>query len=423
MAALTPGGGPHLPLRQPRRPADPAARGCARARSSGRSRRAGCAGSCWPPVLVGFAFLTKYLQAYLVAAGLRADLAGRRAGLDPPARSAGSSWRSSPSCVASGWWVAIVELIPAASRPYIGGSTTNSVLDLIFGYDGLGRIFGQGGPARRWRRWRRRRVAAAASRGAPGPAAPVQRRVRRPGQLAPAARARRPASAACGSAAMRPHGPTPGGPATSCGAAGSLVHAAVFSFMSGIIHSYYAVVMAPAIGALVGAGRRGAVGGCGAGRAWAGLALGAGDPRLGRLGLGAARADARLRARPRHRDRRGRPPSWRSSSALPARDRRAGTAASLLAAGLGVAMLLAGAGRLRDRHDADRLLGRRPVRRPDGQRRLRRRVHRRWRWRRDHRRQRAGVLPARQPRRAQRGSWRRHRPRRPAPSSSARALR
>jgi 4-amino-4-deoxy-L-arabinose transferase-like glycosyltransferase len=32
------------------------------------------------------------------------------------------------------------------------------------------------------------------------------------------------------------------------------VHVLVFSFMSGIIHSYYAVVMAPAIGALVGAG-------------------------------------------------------------------------------------------------------------------------------------------------------------------------
>ncbi len=33
-----------------------------------------------------------------------------------------------------------------------------------------------------------------------------------------------------------------------------LVHAVVFSFMSGVIHSYYAVVMAPAVGALVGGG-------------------------------------------------------------------------------------------------------------------------------------------------------------------------
>jgi 4-amino-4-deoxy-L-arabinose transferase-like glycosyltransferase len=45
----------------------------------------------------------------------------------------------------AGWWVAIAELWPAASRPYIGGSENNSVLDLTFGYNGLGRILGQGG--------------------------------------------------------------------------------------------------------------------------------------------------------------------------------------------------------------------------------------------------------------------------------------
>ena len=44
--------------------------------------------------------------------------------------------------VSAGWWVAIVELCPAADRPYIGGSTDNSVLDLAFGYNGLGRLFG-----------------------------------------------------------------------------------------------------------------------------------------------------------------------------------------------------------------------------------------------------------------------------------------
>jgi hypothetical protein len=44
--------------------------------------------------------------------------------------------------VAGGWWVAVVQLWPAASRPYIGGSTDNSVLELALGYNGLGRIFG-----------------------------------------------------------------------------------------------------------------------------------------------------------------------------------------------------------------------------------------------------------------------------------------
>src|SRR6202012_6094201 len=49
--------------------------------------------------------------------------------------------------VASGWWVAIVELWPKSERPYIGGSTDNSELNLIFGYNGFPRIFGSGGGA------------------------------------------------------------------------------------------------------------------------------------------------------------------------------------------------------------------------------------------------------------------------------------
>ena len=37
-------------------------------------------------------------------------------------------------------------MLPAGSKPFIGGSTTGSPLDLIFGYNGLGRIFGGSGP-------------------------------------------------------------------------------------------------------------------------------------------------------------------------------------------------------------------------------------------------------------------------------------
>ncbi len=44
--------------------------------------------------------------------------------------------------VGCGWWLAIVALTPAADRPYIGGSTNNSALELAFGYNGLGRITG-----------------------------------------------------------------------------------------------------------------------------------------------------------------------------------------------------------------------------------------------------------------------------------------
>jgi hypothetical protein len=38
--------------------------------------------------------------------------------------------------------VAIVELLPASARPYAGGSQTNSILELTFGYNGLGRLTG-----------------------------------------------------------------------------------------------------------------------------------------------------------------------------------------------------------------------------------------------------------------------------------------
>jgi 4-amino-4-deoxy-L-arabinose transferase-like glycosyltransferase len=50
--------------------------------------------------------------------------------------------------VVGGAWPALVELTPAADRPWVSGTSDNSVLSLIFGYNGLGRVEGQaGGPA------------------------------------------------------------------------------------------------------------------------------------------------------------------------------------------------------------------------------------------------------------------------------------
>ena len=88
--------------------------------------------------------------------------------------------------VASFWWVGIVELIPADQRPFIGGSTDGSPLQLLFGYDGLGRIFGQGGaggggPG-----------GGGGFSGEPGTPAALQRATRRPGRLAHPAGARGP---------------------------------------------------------------------------------------------------------------------------------------------------------------------------------------------------------------------------------------
>ena len=49
--------------------------------------------------------------------------------------------------VSAGWYVALVSLWPADSRPYIGGSTDNSLLQLALGYNGIERIAGgDGGP-------------------------------------------------------------------------------------------------------------------------------------------------------------------------------------------------------------------------------------------------------------------------------------
>ncbi|GAB4555440.1 MAG: glycosyltransferase family 39 protein [Anaerolineae bacterium] len=44
-------------------------------------------------------------------------------------------------------WAVIVDLTPADQRPYVGSSTTNSVFELIFGYNGVGRLTGTGTPS------------------------------------------------------------------------------------------------------------------------------------------------------------------------------------------------------------------------------------------------------------------------------------
>ncbi len=92
-------------------------------------------------LLVGFGFITKMGQALLVVPALGlAYLWAAPTGLSARIRQllvAGVAM-----VVGAGWWVALVELWPASSRPYIGGSTNNSVLELAFGYNGLGRLFG-----------------------------------------------------------------------------------------------------------------------------------------------------------------------------------------------------------------------------------------------------------------------------------------
>ena len=94
--------------------------------------------------LIGFAFLAKMMQAFLVVPGfalvyfVAAPGAMRR-------RVVQLLTGGAAMIVSAGWWVAIVALWPAASRPMIDGSSSNSILNLIVGYNGLGRLTGSGG--------------------------------------------------------------------------------------------------------------------------------------------------------------------------------------------------------------------------------------------------------------------------------------
>jgi 4-amino-4-deoxy-L-arabinose transferase-like glycosyltransferase len=94
--------------------------------------------------VIGLAFLSKMLQGFLIVPGLALaylwaapTTLGRRF-LHLLAAAAGI-------VAVAGSYVALFQLTPASVRPYMAGSETNSFLELTFGYNGLGRITGSGG--------------------------------------------------------------------------------------------------------------------------------------------------------------------------------------------------------------------------------------------------------------------------------------
>ncbi|MFF5991623.1 ArnT family glycosyltransferase [Prauserella flavalba] len=92
-------------------------------------------------VAIGFGFLTKMLQAFLVLPAFA--LAYLLAAPTSTGRRLLHLLGAAAAVVLSaGWFVALVELWPSGSRPYIGGSEGDSLLELALGYNGLGRIFG-----------------------------------------------------------------------------------------------------------------------------------------------------------------------------------------------------------------------------------------------------------------------------------------
>ena len=93
-------------------------------------------------VALGFAFLTKMfaglmvLPAFALAYLLFAPTSVRK-------RLSHLLMAGAALLVSAGWWVLIVELWPDAARPYISNSTDNSVLNLALGYNGVSRILGR----------------------------------------------------------------------------------------------------------------------------------------------------------------------------------------------------------------------------------------------------------------------------------------
>ena len=198
-------------------------------------------------VLLGFAFLAKMLQAFLVVPGFAIAYlwAGAPRGL--PRRVWQTAAMGAGIIAGAGWWVLIAQLTPAADRPYFGGSTDNNILQLAIGYNGLGRITGDetgsiggGGPG------------GAGFGGATGLLRLFHTEFG--GQISwllPAALICLAAMAWVSRRAARTDRIRA---AALLWGGWVIVTGLVFSYMSGIIHPYYMVALAPGIGALVGIG-------------------------------------------------------------------------------------------------------------------------------------------------------------------------
>jgi len=178
-------------------------------------------------------------------------------------------------------WMTIVDLTPASARPYVGGSANNTERNLILGYNGLGRVDGQG-EGRGAREGGRDRDAGAAAEGTPAPGGAVADGPRtlpvagrfagaggfggffgdQPGTFrlfsasdGPQVAWLFPLGILAALAALWHHRRSRaalGGIALWIGWVA--LHFAVFSYAKGIFHSYYTSALAPGLAALVGIG-------------------------------------------------------------------------------------------------------------------------------------------------------------------------
>ena len=194
--------------------------------------------------LVGFGFLTKMLQAFLVlpAFGLAYLIAGKPA---LGKRLLDSLLALVSLIVSAGWWVAIIELLPASARPYIGGSSTNSILELTLGYNGFGRLSGDETGS----------VGGGTGNAGWGGATGLSRLFG--GEFGSQIAWLLPAALLATVVLIFVAGKAPRTNKTRAfvllWGGWLLVTGLVFSYMKGIIHPYYMIALAPAIGALIGA--------------------------------------------------------------------------------------------------------------------------------------------------------------------------
>ncbi|WP_033348543.1 glycosyltransferase family 39 protein [Kitasatospora aureofaciens] len=208
-------------------------------------------------VMFGFAFLTKTLAAFLILPAFAVIyLVVAPTGFWRRLRQTLLSGLA--LVLSAGWWVAIVQLLPASDRPYVGGSQDDSFLSLTFGYNGLGRVDGNergsvggGGHlpagldlpagATHNRGWGQTGITRLFGSDIGGQIA----------WLMPAALI----LLVVGLWATRRYGRPDTARAAFLVWGGWLVSTAlIFSFMSGIFHQYYTVALAPAVAALVGMG-------------------------------------------------------------------------------------------------------------------------------------------------------------------------
>ncbi|BBX82289.1 ArnT family glycosyltransferase [Mycolicibacterium aubagnense] len=93
-------------------------------------------------VALGFAFLAKMLEGVMVAPAL-----GLTYLIAAPVALRSRLWHLLGALgallVSAGWYVVLTILWPASSRPYMAGSTDNSFMNLVLGYNGFGRVLGK----------------------------------------------------------------------------------------------------------------------------------------------------------------------------------------------------------------------------------------------------------------------------------------